>query len=117
MVVLFLAFDGVTQVIQESHVIAASADLGFSVSSIAGIGALLLGLTLGYAIPRTSILGAVLPTGYLGGAVAVQVRVGHPAFECAFPVIVGARVWPGLMLRDASLREIMRKTLATHASE
>ncbi|MBV8052040.1 MAG: DoxX family protein, partial [Acidobacteriaceae bacterium] len=69
-VVLFLIFDGLMKVIKEPHVLTASADLGYPVSSIVLIGALLLTCTLLYVIPRTSILGAVLLTGYLGGAVA-----------------------------------------------
>jgi hypothetical protein len=105
--VLFLVFDGAMKVIKERHVIAASADLGFSISSIAWIGALLLACTLIYVIPRTAILGAVLLTGYLGGAVAVQVRVGHPVFQCLFPVIFGALVWAGIFLRDSRLSEIL----------
>lgn len=105
--VLFLVFDGAMKVIKERHVIAASADLGFSISSIAWIGVLLLACTLIYVIPRTAILGAVLLTGYLGGAVAVQVRVGHPVFQCVFPVIFGALVWAGIYLRDSRLSEII----------
>jgi uncharacterized membrane protein (UPF0182 family) len=107
LVVLFLVFDGVTKVIKERHVIEASADLGFSINSIAWIGALLLLCTLLYVIPRMAILGAVVLTGYLGGAVAVQVRVGHPVFQCLFPVIFGALVWAGIFLRDSGLSEIL----------
>ena len=107
LVVLFLIFDGVTKMIKDPHVIAASADLGFSVNSIAGIGALLLACTLLYAIPRTAILGALLLTGYLGGAVAVQVRVGHPVFECVFPVIFATFAWAGVGLRDSRVRQMI----------
>jgi hypothetical protein len=106
-VVLFLVFDGVIKVIKDPHVLAASADLGYSVSSIVGIGALLLACTLLYVIPRTAILGAILLTGYLGGAVASNVRVGHPVFECIFPVIFGILVWAGLFLRDVELRNMV----------
>jgi hypothetical protein len=105
--VLFLVFDGVTKMIKESHVIAASADLGFSVSSIAGIGTTLLACTLLYVISQTAVLGAILLTGYLGGAVAVQVRVGHPVFQCAFPIIFGALVWAGIILRDPRLGDLL----------
>jgi hypothetical protein len=71
------------------------------------IGALLLACTLLYIIPRTAILGAIMLTGYLGGAVASNVRISHPVFECLFPVIFGALAWAGLVLRDAGLREII----------
>jgi sorbitol-specific phosphotransferase system component IIC len=112
LVVLFLAFDGIIKVIKDPRVISASADLGYSTSSIVGIGAVLLGCTLLYVIPRTAILGAILLTGYLGGAVASNVRVGHPVFQCIFPVIFGVLVWAGLFLRDAALRDLvpLRKT-------
>jgi len=111
LVVLFLIFDGAMKVIEERHVIAASAELGYPVSSMVWIGALLLFCTLLYVIPRTAILGGILLTGYLGGAVASNVRIGHPVFECIFPVIFGALAWAGLFLRDPVLREMipMRK--------
>jgi hypothetical protein len=64
-------------------VLKAAAQLGFSVREIVGIGIVALICTLIYAIPRTSILGAILLTGYLGGATAIQVHVGNPAFENA----------------------------------
>ena len=107
LVVLFLVFDSVMKLIKDPHVMAASADLGYSTSSIAGIGAVLLACTLVYAIPRTAILGAILLTGYLGGAVASNVRVGHLVFECVFPIIFGVLVWAGLFLRDSGLRDVI----------
>jgi hypothetical protein len=62
-------------------------------------------------IPGWSILRAILLTGYLGGAVATQVRVQHPVFDCLFPVIFGVLVWAGILLREAQLRQMipMRK--------
>ena len=80
LVVLFLIFDGVTKVIKEPHVMAASQQLGFTANAIVGIGAVLLICTALYVIPRTSILGAILLTGYLGGAVATNVP-SDPYFE------------------------------------
>ncbi len=106
-VVLFLVFDGLTKVVQESHVRAAMVDLGFPESLAVPIGTILLGCTLLYAIPRTAVLGSVLLTGYLGGAVVVQLRVAHPAFECAFPVIFGVLVWAGIFLREPRLRALL----------
>lgn len=98
--VLFLLFDGVTKVLKAPQVLAATAQLGFPEETIVGIGILLLACTALYAIPRTSILGAVLLTGYLGGATASQVRIGNPLFETLFPVIFGVLIWAGIFLRD-----------------
>lgn len=100
LVVLFLIFDGVTKVMKEQHVMAAAVQLGFPAYTMPLIGGILLFCTLIYAIPRTSVLGAVLLTGYLGGAVVTQLRVGNPAFETLFPVIFGVLTWAGLFLRE-----------------
>ncbi|MGH9435763.1 MAG: DoxX family protein [Terriglobia bacterium] len=105
--VLFLVFDGVTKVMKEVHVMQASAQLGYRESLIPDVGIILLVCTLIYAIPRTSFLGAILITGYLGGATATQVRVGNPLFETLFPVIFGVLVWLGLFLRDHRLRSLV----------
>jgi uncharacterized membrane protein (UPF0182 family) len=107
LVVLFSAFDGVMKVIKDPHVLSASADLGYSVGSIVLIGALLLVSTALYAIPRTAILGAILLTGYLGGAVASNIRVGHPLVECIFPVIFGVLAWAGIFVREPRLGELI----------
>jgi hypothetical protein len=88
-------------------VLQASAQLGFPVSLIVAIGAVLLICTVIYAIPSTSILGAILLTGYLGGAVAIQARIGNPLFETLFPVIFGVLVWAGVFLRDNRLRTLI----------
>ncbi len=107
LVILFLAFDGITKLIKAPHVLSAMADLVFPVGTIVGIGAVLLVCTLLYAIPQTSVLGALLLTAYLGGAVAVQVRVGHPVFECSFPIIFGVLVWLGIYLREPRLMALV----------
>jgi hypothetical protein len=107
LVVLFLLFDGVTKVMKEAHVLAASAQLGFSERTVVRIGILLLACLAVYVIPRTSILGAILLTGYLGGATATNVRAGDPLFETLFPVIFGVLVWGGLFLRDEPLRALI----------
>ena len=107
LVILFCAFDGTTKVLKDPHVLSASADLGYSVGSIVLIGALLLASTALYAIPRTAILGAILLTGYLGGAVASNIRVGHPVFECIFPVMVGMLAWGGIFVREPRLGELI----------
>jgi hypothetical protein len=105
--VLFLLFDGVTKVMKVAPVLQASAQLGFPVSLIVAIGAVLLICTLIYVIPSTSVLGAILLTGYLGGAVAIQARIGNPLFETFFPVIFGALIWAGIFLRDNRLRALI----------
>ena len=80
------------------------AHLGYPTSLALGLGILELACTVVYVIPRTSVLGAILLTGYLGGATATHVRVGDPFFG---PVIVGVLVWGGLFLRDARLRALI----------
>jgi hypothetical protein len=106
--VTFLLFDAVTKIMKELHVLAANAELGYPQVSVPWIGALLLLCTVVYVISRSAVLGAILLTGYLGGAVASNVRVGHPVFECMFPAIFGVLVWAGLLLRDPWLRQVAR---------
>jgi hypothetical protein len=100
LVVFFLVFDGVTKLIEERHVMAAAVQLGFPAYSMPLIGGILLVCTLIYVIPRTAVLGAVLLTGYLGGAVSTQLRVANPTFETVFPILFGVLVWAGLILRS-----------------
>src|SRR5947209_3542667 len=78
----------------------AFAQLVYPLDLAVGIGIIELVCVVLYVIPRTSLLGAILLTGYLGGAVASQLRVGHAFFETVFPVIVGLLVWGGLFFRD-----------------
>ncbi|HKV04169.1 MAG TPA: DoxX family protein [Candidatus Acidoferrales bacterium] len=107
LLVLFLIFDGVTKVIKERHVLEASAQLGYPVDRIVATGAILLVCVAAYVIPRTSILGAILLTGYLGGAIATQLRAHNPAFETAFPFIFGVLAWGALYLREHRLRALI----------
>ena len=107
LVVAFLVFDGVTKVMKESHVMAAAVQLGFPGYTMPIIGCILLVCTLIYVIPRTAVLGAVLLTGYLGGAVAVQLRIANPAFETLFPIFFGALVWAGLCLREPRIAKFV----------
>jgi hypothetical protein len=111
--VLFLAFDGVAKLIQPAPVMEACAELGIPEYTVAGIGVVLLACTVLYAIPLTSVLGAILLTGYLGGAVATHVRVGGPAFPVAFAVIFGVLIWLGLFLREARLHALVPLRRAT----
>ena len=105
--VMFLIFDGVTKLIKVPQVVEATAQLGFPLSSIPVMGVLLLACTALYAAPRTTVLGAILLTGYLGGATAANVRVSHPLFETVFPVIFAALIWAGTVLRDGRLRTLI----------
>jgi hypothetical protein len=108
LVVLFLIFDGVTKVMKVPAVMEATARIGFPANLIPGIGILLLACTAVYVIQRTSILGAILLTGYLGGAVVTNLRAGSSLFgETLFPVYFGMFVWAGLYLRDERLHALI----------
>ncbi len=106
--ILFLAFDAVGKLLRLAPVIEGSTQLGYPASVVFGLGVVLLVCVVTYAIRRTSILGAILLTGYLGGAIATHVRVGNPLFSHAlFPIYVALLIWGGLYLRDARLRAII----------
>ena len=106
--VLFLVFDGATKAMKVPAVLQASAELQYPVRLIPAIGIILLACTAVYVIPRTSVLGALLLTGYLGGAVASQLRVGNPFFsETLFPIYFSLLVWGGLFLREPRLRALI----------
>lgn len=105
--VLFMLIDGVMKVAAPAPVVESSGELGYPASLLLGIGILQLACIAVYLYPRTSILGAVLLTGYLGGAVASHVRVEAGAFPILFPVILGILLWVGLYLRDDRLRLIV----------
>jgi len=104
---LFLLFDAVMKFVKPAPVIKGTVELGYPESVIFGLGVVLLICTILYAIPRTAVLGAILLTGYLGGAVATHVRVGGPLFNVIFPVIFGALIWGGLYLREERLRVLV----------
>lgn len=104
---LFLVFDGLMKVLLVPGVLAAMAPLGYPVSLDRDIGILLLVCTAIYLIPRTAVLGAILLTGYLGGAIASNVRIGHPAFEVLFPGIFALIIWAGIYLRDNRLEKLI----------
>jgi hypothetical protein len=106
--VLFLAFDAVAKLMRLPPVLEACAKLGYSENVAGPLGITLLTCVVLYAVPRTSVLGAILLTGYLGGAVATHVRVGDPLFShILFPTYVAALVWGGLYLRDARLGALL----------
>lgn len=108
LVVLFFVMDGVMKLFKPMVVVEATHQLGYPESDIVGIGVVLLVCTLLYVLPRTSILGAILLTGYLGGAVASQVRVGAGMFNVLFAAGFGVLVWVGLWLRDMRVRTLLR---------
>lgn len=104
----FLVFDGVIHVLMLQPVIDSAVALGYPLQAMRAIGVLELACLVLYLVPRTSILGAVLLTGYLGGAMSAQVRVESPLFSTAlFPVYVAIAVWGALYLRDADLRRLV----------
>jgi hypothetical protein len=104
---LFLFLDGIMKLVKPVVVVEATVQLGYPESVILGLGIVLLTCTVLYLIPRTAVLGTILLTGYLGGAVATHVRVGNPLFSIIFPVIIGAMLWGGLYLRDEQLRSLI----------
>jgi len=105
--VLFLLVDGIMKLIKPPVVVEATVKLGYPESVIVPLGIVLVASTVLYLIPRTSILGAILLTGYLGGAVATHVRVSEGLFSVLFPVIVGVLLWGGLWFRDQRLRALL----------
>jgi len=110
LVVLFLVFDIVVKLIPLEVALTTSGQLGYPTTAgfARGLGVLLLVCTALYAYPRTSILGAILLTGYLGGAIATHVRVGSPLFShTLFGVYLGLMLWGGLYLRDLRLRTLI----------
>ena len=105
---LFLLVDGVMKLFKPAPVLEGMTRLGYPVSLSVAIGIILLVCVVIYAIPQTSILGAILLTGYLGGAVASQLRIGEPLFSnVLFPVYVAALMWGGLYFREERLRALL----------
>ena len=114
LLVLFFVLDGVMKLFKPAEVVRVSVvELGYPEGTIVGIGVVLLAATALYALPRTSILGAILLTGYLGGAVASRVRTEGGWFNTLFPFVFGCLVWLGLWLRDADLRRAIPVRLPT----
>lgn len=106
--VLFLLVDAVGKFVKPAAVVEGTQQLGYSESVIVPLGVILLVSTIIYLVPKTSILGAILLTGYLGGAVATHVRVGSPLFShVLFPVYLGVMLWLGLYLRERRLQAVV----------
>ena len=109
-VVLFLIFDGVTKLMTINPVVEGMRKLGYPLPLAPVIGAILLICVVLYVIPRTAPLGAILLTGYLGGAVASQLRIEMPLFGYTlFPIYVAVLAWGGLYLRDSRVRALFAK--------
>jgi hypothetical protein len=105
--VLFLIFDATGKLLKVAPVIEGSAALGVPEGTVRALGVLLSVCVATYLIPRLAIIGAVLLTGYLGGAIATHVRVGSPLLtHVLFPVYVAGFVWGGLYLRDHRVQSL-----------
>ena len=99
--VIFLAFDTIIKVLNLPPAVEATTQLGYPASQVVGIGLLELACLVIYLIPRTSVLGAILLTGYMGGAIATHLRIGSPLFtHVLFGFYLGVLIWGGLWLRD-----------------
>ena len=106
--VLFLLMDAVLKFVKPEEVVTTTVGLGYPVTLIVPLGIVLLVSIILYVVPQTALIGAILLTGYLGGAVATHVRVGSPLFtHQLFPVYLGIMIWLGLYLRDVRLRSLV----------
>ena len=103
--VLLMLFSGIMKLLKPAPVLQGLAKFGYPESLIVVLGIVEILCVLVYLIPRTSILGAILMTGYLGGATATNVRVGDPS--SVITVLLGVFVWGGLYLRDVQLRALI----------
>lgn len=106
--VLFLLLDSSGKFFMPAAVVEGTVALGYSASVIIPLGIILLVCTILYIVPKSSVLGAVLLTGYLGGAVATHVRVENSLFgHILFPVYLGIMLWLGLYFRESRLKELL----------
>jgi hypothetical protein len=106
--VAFLIFDSLGKLLEVQAVVDGTKQLGYPPDIVFSLGVILLTCVVAYLVPRTSALGAVLLTAYLGGAVATHVRVASPLFtHVLFPTYIAALLWGGLMLRDARLKALL----------
>jgi hypothetical protein len=106
-VALFLLWGGVMDLLRPPYVVEGMVKYGYPESSLLGIGIALLISAVLYVVPPTSVLGAILLTGYLGGAVSTHVRASDPLGRILMPVLFGVLIWGGLYLRDARLRALL----------
>ena len=109
--VLFLAVDAAMQLVASPEALAGTTQLGWRAEHMPVLAALQAACLVLYLVPRTAVLGAVLWTGYLGGAIATHLRVDNPLFShLLFPIYVAALIWGGLYLRDDRVRALLRPT-------
>ena len=107
--IAFLAFDTAIKVLQLPPAVEGTVQLGFPAGSVLWIGLVEAALLLLYVVPRTAPLGAVLWTGYLGGAIAIHVRLGNPLWSHQlFPIYIAVLLWLPLWLRDVRVRELLQ---------
>lgn len=107
-ITLLLLLDAVMKILQVPQVMEGTLKVGYPANAVRPIGIILLVCLICYVVPRTSVLGAILLTGYLGGAVATNVRISAPLFSYTLiPVYVGVLVWGGLFLQDTRLRALI----------
>jgi len=111
LIALFLLFDGAMKLVKPAFVVEGTLKYGYSERTLIPLGIVLVISTILYLVPSTSVLGAILLTGYLGGAVATQVRAGEGPFPIFFPVVFGALLWLALYLRDLRLRALVPLTV------
>ena len=108
LVVLFLLFDLIVKLLRLPVAVQANVQLGYSEGTVLVIGIIELICLVTYLIPRTSVFGAILLTGYLGGAIASQLRAGNPLFShTLFPIYVALLIWAPLFLRDERVRALI----------
>src|SRR5437868_11350359 len=106
--ILFLLLDGIAKLVKPDVVIQATKELGYPESAITPIGIIIVISIITYAIPRFAVIGAVLVTGCLGGAIATHIRLQNPLFtHILFPVYLGIFIWSGLYLRNAQFRKLI----------
>ena len=106
--VLFLVFDTAMKLVAAAPAVEGGAQLGFAPHHVLTLGLIELACLVLYLVPRTAPLGAVLWTGYFGGAIATHLRLENPLFShTLFPIYVAALVWGGLYLRDARVRALL----------
>jgi hypothetical protein len=107
LVVVFMLFDGGAGIARAGWVVQSAVDTGFPASTVMPIGVIALACALLYAVPQTAVLGAILLTGYLGGATVAHVRIGGDMTPVVISLLIGVFAWAGLWLRDTRLRALM----------
>lgn len=106
--ILFLLFDAVVKLLQLPVAIDGTTQLGYPAGVVFGIGVIEIVCLALYTVPQTSVIGAILFTGYLGGAIATHVRIGSPLFtHVLFPIYVAVLIWGGLYAREDRLRSLI----------